>query len=255
VCAAITRRTLETSEPFLTAQIMDETAVGGWLALIRTMGFAVRDDAGVEMNGRRYVPCVADFADLGTIFLGVARRAWGLDVEGATSHATEADLRRSPVPPGVDIEAEVVRALGHHRDLVWLGSAPLGVWLFPDEERGARALHLQKWLVDAIASTETMRNGAQVARALHASFDASRSLALARRGRHCGKNGGLDAQAVPQVRRRPRRRARATARRSATVLACVSAVTYGSRRRRGAGCRAGRRPLGGWAPDAAQPAV
>jgi hypothetical protein len=174
--AAITRRTLETSEPFLTVQILDEAAVAGWLALIRTMGFVVRDDASVEMNGRRYVPCVADFADLGNVFLGVARRAWGLDVEGATSQAAEADPLRPPVPPSVDVEAAVVRALGHLRDLVWLGGSPLGEWLFPDEAHGARAAHLQQWLVEAIASTETMRNGVQVARALHASFDASRSL-------------------------------------------------------------------------------
>jgi hypothetical protein len=83
-------------------------------------------------------------------------------------------VRRSSVPPGVDVEVEVVRALSHLRDLVWLGGSPLGEWLFPDE--ADRAARLQQWLVEAIASTETMRNGVQVARALHASFDTSRSL-------------------------------------------------------------------------------
>lgn len=180
--AEITRGTLEANEGFVTVQILEKSAMAEWLPIVRTMNFAVRDDAAVQMDGRELVPCLADFADLGAAFVNVVRIAWGLSAPPAPA-APAADIQSGAAPPrGAlpsrgDVETEVARALAHLRDLVWLRNAQLGAWLFAHEaDPRERAARLQAWLLETIGSTESMRHGALVLRALRASFDATRSV-------------------------------------------------------------------------------
>jgi hypothetical protein len=192
--AEITRGTLSANEGFITAQILERSAMLAWLPIVRTMNFAVLDAAAVEIDGRELVPCVADFTDLGAAFMNVVRLAWGLrpppaaskesvpaaskeSVPAASTESAPAADRERALPSRDDVEAEVTRALAHVRDLVWLRGARLGTWLFAEEtDPRVRAARLQAWLLETIDSTESMRNGTLVLRALQASFHGTRSV-------------------------------------------------------------------------------
>jgi hypothetical protein len=144
-----------------------------WMPIVRTMNFRVRDDAAASVDGRELVPAIADFSDLGAAFVNVVRLAWGLPAEAAAAAVAPKPSRPSPI----EIESEVAHALAHLRDLVSLRSAPLGERLFASNTDAAeRAKRLQAWLLEAIASTERMRQGALVLKAMHASFEATRTV-------------------------------------------------------------------------------
>ena len=78
--SAITQRTLETHEPFTTVQYLEASVVDAWRGFMDTMGIFVREEAAVEIDGRRLVPCLAHVTDLGEAFLSIARRSWGIPI-------------------------------------------------------------------------------------------------------------------------------------------------------------------------------
>jgi hypothetical protein len=169
--AAMTRQTLDTHEPLRSSQHIEEKAVPAWREIIATLGFEVCAEAAVVVDGRTIVPCVGDATDLGPLFSGVARRAWGLPVA-----APQADPRPASAASPAEVEALMLEALRHLRDTVWLEASPLAAELFAGRPLAERGPVLRAWLEQAVADTENMRHGEQIVRALRASFGASRSI-------------------------------------------------------------------------------
>jgi hypothetical protein len=172
--ASITQQSLDSSEPFMSAVYIEGDAVETWRGFLQTTGIVARDDATIDLDGKRQVPFVTDGRDPSAVFLQVVQRAWALSVRDDTPNPPELD----------DPEAEILRALAHQRDLIWLRSCPLGARLFPSADPDGRAERLQAWLRDAVSATEGMHRGDLVSKALRASFETTRSIEEAAAAAH-----------------------------------------------------------------------
>lgn len=169
--AAMTRRTLDTRTPYISAQCFDVEGIQAWGEVVDVLRFEVMDDARVTIDGRVWLPCALGPEEVGQVFMGVVNTAWGL--------APAEPLGLEPAGPVVEATApdqeDVTQALRNMRDPIWLATSSLATWLFPATTVEMRGEALRAWLERAVASTGTMRRGERVQKALEASYGADHS--------------------------------------------------------------------------------
>ncbi|MEZ4317249.1 MAG: hypothetical protein R3F61_07085 [Myxococcota bacterium] len=162
---AMTRHTLQQSEPFVNVLLFTQPAFDAWREVAQQMQYEALDDGGIAVEGAVWTPFVREFHELGEAFVELVHEVWGLEA-----------VPEAPVAAPRVGERDVVAALRHRHDRVWLQDCELGRCLFAETSRSERAGRLEQWLDAAIASTASMYRGQLVESALRAAFDGNHSL-------------------------------------------------------------------------------